>query len=92
MLLPALMIIAVLLLGAFFGELRRPGSSRQQRLCLRNRIAVTAGAVAFVLTMRAGWFIAKSGVLLSAVFVGLLVAFIADRLNKAETPSRETGQ
>lgn len=88
MLLPALVIIAMLLLRVAIGELRRPGSTRQQWLFLRNRIAVAAGAVAFVLTVGAGWFVGKDGVLMWAVLIGLLVAFIADRLSKAETPTR----
>ncbi|WP_329058382.1 MULTISPECIES: hypothetical protein [unclassified Streptomyces] len=82
------MIIAMLLLRVAIGALRRPGSTRPQWRFLRNRMAVAAGAVAFVLTVGAGWFLGKDGVLLWAVLIGLLVAFIADRLSKAETPTR----
>ncbi|MFE6481026.1 hypothetical protein [Streptomyces rochei] len=90
MLLPVLMIIAMLLLRVVIGELRRPGSTRQQWLFLRNRTAVIAGAVAFVLAVATGWVVAKAGVLLWAVLVGLLVALIADRLGKVETPTRSS--
>ncbi|WP_329238247.1 hypothetical protein OHB07_38145 [Streptomyces sp. NBC_00111] len=92
MLLPALIILAMLLLRLLVGEVRHPGSTHQQWLFLRNRAALIAGAVAFVLTAGAGWVVAKTGVLLWAVLIGLLVAFIADRLSKAETPTRPSGQ
>ncbi|WP_329111631.1 hypothetical protein OG724_27520 [[Kitasatospora] papulosa] len=92
MTLPALMILAMLLLRVLVGEVRHRGSMRQQWLFLRNRTALIAGAVALLLTAGAGWVLAKAGVLLWAVLIGLLVAFIADRLSKAGTPTRPSGR
>lgn len=92
MLLPALMIIVMLLLRVVIGELRRPGSARRQWLFLRNRTAVIAGAVAFVLAVGAGWLFGEAGVLLWAVLIGLLVAFITDRARHTETQMWSSGQ
>ncbi|MFC9465146.1 hypothetical protein [Streptomyces coelicoflavus] len=87
-LVPALMIVAMLLLRVGIGELRRPGSARRQWLFLGNRTAVAAGAVAVILTVGTGWFFIQAGVLLWAVLIGLLVALITDRLSGDETSAR----
>ncbi|MBD2835254.1 hypothetical protein ID871_32725 [Streptomyces pratensis] len=78
-LLPAVLVIAVLVIRVGITELRSPGSARQQWRFLANGPAAGAGIFALLLTAGAGWFFSSAGVLFWGVLVGLLVAFIVDR-------------
>ncbi|BDH07286.1 hypothetical protein [Streptomyces seoulensis] len=80
LLLPALVIIAALLIRVGMAELKEPGCVRREVRFLRNGRAVCVGLFALVHTAVVAWVLGSPGVFLWALLAGLLVAFIVDRV------------
>ncbi|MET9680480.1 hypothetical protein [Streptomyces coeruleorubidus] len=78
-LLPVLVVTAALMIRAAIGELRRPGTVRQQWERATSGPAVTAGLVAAVAVAVTGWSQAGAVALAWAVLAGALVAFLVGR-------------
>lgn len=79
-LLPALVLIAALLIRVGVDGTKSPGTVRQEWRFLRNGRAMGTGLVTLLITIGVAWPAGSPGVLLWALLVGLLVAFIVDRL------------
>ncbi len=69
-------VVAALVIRTAIGELRRPGSARQQWAGATGGPAVTAGVVAAVAVTATGWSQAGAAALAWAVLAGVLVAFL----------------
>jgi hypothetical protein len=78
-LLPVLVVVAALMIRAAIGELRRPGSVRQQWTRATSGPAVAAGVVAAVAVALTGWSQAGAVALAWAALAGALVAFLVGR-------------
>lgn len=75
-LLPVVIVAAALVIRTAIGEIRRPGSAREQWAFATRGRAVAAGSVAAVAVAVVGWSQAGAAALAWAVLAGVLVAFL----------------
>ncbi|MFE7902160.1 hypothetical protein ACFU3E_32635 [Streptomyces sp. NPDC057424] len=78
-LLPVVIVVAALVIRTVIGELRRPGSARQQWAYATDGPAVVAGVLAAVAVAVTGWSHAGTAALAWAVLAGALVACLVGR-------------
>lgn len=78
-LLPVVVVAAALVIRTAIGEMRRPGSAREQWAFATRGRALAAGVAAAVAVAVMGWPQAGEAALAWAVLVGALVAFLMGR-------------
>ncbi|MFG2549470.1 hypothetical protein [Streptomyces sp. NPDC048581] len=78
-LLPVVIVVAALVIRTAIGELRRPGSAREQWAFATRGRAVAAGVVAATAVAVMGWPQTGAAALAWAVLVGTIVAFLMGR-------------
>ncbi|TQK49957.1 hypothetical protein FBY35_0248 [Streptomyces sp. SLBN-118] len=83
-------VAAALVIRTALGELRRPGTAREQRLFLTNTAAVMTGAASAAVLGAALVFVETDpGHAVWALLGGILTAFIVDRLMDQAGKGRE---
>ncbi|MGW7368431.1 hypothetical protein ACWGI8_34680 [Streptomyces sp. NPDC054841] len=83
-------VVAAIVIRTALGEMRRPGSTRQQWRFLTNRTAATAGAASAAGLGAAPLFGGSApGHAVWALLGGVLTAFIVDRLMGQDGGERE---
>ncbi len=78
-LLPVVIVVASLVIRTAIGEMRRPGTVREQWALATSGRAVAAGVVTAVAVAATGWQEAGPAALAWAVLAGALVAFLVGR-------------